>query len=198
MTNNSSTGGYLLPSSTPPAEDGALDAILQGLVVGVTGMKASLVRPRWQQEPPVMPAIFVDWCAIGVVDEIPDQYGYVVHSGANGGSDNLQRHDGIEVLATFYGPNARGNAKLLEDGLLIPQNREVIENNGIVYKGIGRSMHVPELMNERWVQRVDLPISFRRIVIRTYPILNVESAEITLIGEEGFTNYTETIEISDT
>jgi hypothetical protein len=45
VTTDSSTGGYLVPSSAQPLEDVALDAFLQGAIVSMTGLPQTLVRP---------------------------------------------------------------------------------------------------------------------------------------------------------
>ena len=39
---------------------------------------------------------------------------------------------------------------------------------------------VPELVNQQWVRRQDLPITLRRIVRRTYPVLNILSAPVSI------------------
>src|SRR5437870_2383413 len=119
MSNSSATGGYLVPTSAPPAEDDALDDILQGLIVGLTALDPTLVRPRWQPVAAKLPDLSVNWCAIGETDETPDANAVVTHDGdANGGlgQDNLQRHEQIRVLATFYEPNAKAYAKQARDG----------------------------------------------------------------------------------
>jgi len=41
----------------------------------------------------------------------------------------------------------------------------------------GRAVLLPDLVNQQWRRRVDLPMSFRRQVSRTYPVLNLLSAE---------------------
>ena len=48
--NTSASGGYLSPTSSPPADDDALSSILHDLVVGVTGLAPTLVFPRWQPQ----------------------------------------------------------------------------------------------------------------------------------------------------
>jgi len=135
MSNDSSTGGYLVPSSPPPLEDSALDAILQGVVVGITGLPGTMVSPRWQPVVRKQPEAVVDWCAIGVVSETPEFSAYTRHwpgepsdpdDRAGQGYDEQIRHETLEVMASFYGPNSRGNANMFRAGLAVAQNREAL------------------------------------------------------------------------
>lgn len=183
MANTSATGGYLVPVSAPPANDDALEDILQAAVVGITGLDGSLVRPRWQPGNPKQPEASVDWCAFGVTETEPeDGTAYVAHDGnANGGlgQDNLQRHESFRVLASFYGPNAAGYAQRLRDGLYIAQNREELAASLIAFVNTDTIRQVPEFVNNQWVKRYDLSVNFRRKVERAYAIQNLASAGIT-------------------
>lgn len=181
MANTSATGGYVQPASTAtPEEDLALDLIVQAMVAGITGLDGSLVRPRWQPTQPRMPEITVTWCAIGVTLIRPDDNAAIEHDPTGQGADNLVRHEDLEVLATFYGPEAALRAAMLRDGLQIAQNREAINASGIGFVKAGEIRPVPELVNQQWVRRQDLPISLRRIVRRTYPVLNILSAPVSI------------------
>jgi hypothetical protein len=182
MANTSATGGYLQPASTAtPDEDIDLDLVLQPMVAGITGLDGSMVRPRWQPTLPRTPEASVNWCAIGVTLITPDDNAVVTHNGAGDGLDNLVRHEDIEALATFYGPQAGLHAAMLRDGLQIPQNWEGLTPLGLAFVKAGDMRTVPELVNQQWVRRVDLPIYLRRIVRRTYPVLNILSAPVSLI-----------------
>lgn len=181
MANTSATGGYLQPASTAtPQEDLALDLILQAMVAGITGLDGALVRPRWQATQPRVPEITVTWCAIGVMRHDPDDNAAIEHDPTGNGADNLVRHEDLELLASFYGPEAVMRATMLRDGLQIAQNREAINANGIGFVKAGAVLPVPELVNQQWVRRQDLPITLRRIVRRTYPVLNILSAPVSI------------------
>lgn len=177
MSNTSATGGYLAPSSIAPLYDDALTDALHAMVVGITGLPGQLVRPRWQPVPPKMPEPSVDWCAIGVLNFVQDVYGAQVHSSDGEGSTTLYRTEIIEVLASFYGPNRTGNAMLMSDGMQINQNWEAIAPVGVAFVEGGAPRQAADLLNNQWVVRSDLLITFRRMVSRTYPILNVLSAQ---------------------
>jgi hypothetical protein len=168
-----------------PAEDADLDAIFQQLIVGVAGMTASLVRPRWQPNPPKQPEPTVDWCAIGVIAETPDSGPAIKHNGDGLGSDTSIRHSELEVLASFYGPNAQKNANILRDGLGISQNREVLEPLDIAFVSCGATRPIPDLVNQQWIKRRDMLLTFRRKTTRIYQIRNINSADIHLFDDSG-------------
>lgn len=181
MANTSATGGYVQPVSTDtPEEDLALDVILQGMVAGITGLDGAMVRPRWQPVQPRVPEADVTWCAVGVTLIRPDDNAAITHDPTGDGADNLVRHEDIELLATFYGPQAAMRAAMLRDGLQIAQNREALTASGIGFVTAGDVRAVPELVNQQWIRRQDLPITLRRIVRRTYPVLNILSAPVSI------------------
>lgn len=194
--NNSSVAGFLTPNPAPaPLEDKALDDFFQALVVGITGLATANVRPRWQAEPPTQPEREDDWMAVGVVDEDPDTYAVVRHSQSDDPDapiDELQRHEDLDVLVSSYGPNARGNLKILADGLLIPQNLAVLTANGMGLVEASRIVAAPDLVKEKWLRRFDLHIIVRRNVTRTYNILNIDSAS----GEITTGQYTDEFDVN--
>jgi hypothetical protein len=191
--NDSATGGFLAPSTDLPAEDGALDAVLQALIVGVVSLPGHLVRPRWQPKPPSVPEANVDWCAIGVLDEEPEFNIALVHSGDGQGASTSYDNDTVTVLASFYGPTARGNAKRLRTGLMIPQNREKLFFTGLALMEIpGKSMFLPEVVNTQTLRRVDLSMKFRRRTALTWPILNLVEFKGALISDAGPVNQMQT------
>jgi hypothetical protein len=188
MANNSSTGGYLAPTSALAPEDDAFDNIMQELVVGVTALPTNLVRPRWQPVPPAQPEATVNWCAIGITEESP-QSGRpaITHdSAASGGigADTLQVNDEAEIMASFYGPNSGQFAKLLRDGIMLPQNRESLELQGFRLVGMpSATRQVPELVNQVFIGRFDLTFRIKRASITVWPIENIASLQVELITD---------------
>lgn len=184
--NTSATGGYLAPDAgaiAAPLEDDALDDFLHDVVVGVTGLANELVRPRWQEEPPNLPAFGTDWVAVGVPNRTRDTYAVVQHdetASAGAGADILIRHEHLEVLCSFYGPHCQALATLLADGMLIPQNREELRAAGMAVKQVGEPTKAPEMIKGRWLPRADLTVWVSREIRRSYPVLNLVSAQATL------------------
>lgn len=184
MANSSATGGLIAPvAETPPLTDDALDALFQVAVAGITGISGAMVRPRWQPVPPKQPEPSVDWCAIGITDITPDEGPSIQHVGSlvgevgEIGRDDFKRHETITLLCTFHGPLGMRYAAKLRDGIGIPQNMEGLKANGIGFVESGPIRTVPELYNQQWIRRFDLMLIFRRKVSRTYPILNILSAD---------------------
>lgn len=191
MTNDSASGGYLAPSTTI-IDDDALDDIFQAMVVGITGLSGDLVRPRFQAEPGNLPDFTATWCAIGVMEFEPDTYATLIHNPAGVGTSIQQSHEGISVMATFYGPAAQATARILARGLLLPQNQEVIAAAGILFTKAERPIKAPQLLKNRWVNRIDVTLQFRRQDDLIYPIRNLVSAS----GQIDAENVQEQFEVS--
>lgn len=181
--NDSSTGGFLQQSDTLPFNDSLLDDVLQQLITGVTGLPGTLVRPRWQRPdtdpntPPTQPAPNIDWCSVGVVHQTPFDYPYEYHVSAGTGNSVQVSWEELDVLASFFGPNCRGNASTLRAGLYLSQNREGLLSTLIKLTNVGIATIVPDIVNVQWISRCDLPMAFTREIRRTYPIRNIKSVQ---------------------
>lgn len=193
--NTSATGGYLLPVTPPPADDLSLDRQLSNLVSGITGLPGSMVRPRWQPEPPPIPAATENWASVGVTESNPEKgTPYFRHVGRDydpvthvelpydGRSDMVEQEE-LTVLVTFYGPASGELASLLKSGIHVGQNWEQGHSRGLALKGVGAIRHVPEQINREWYMRRDIELRIMREVDRTYSILNILSAQGTLHGD---------------
>ncbi|WP_175786539.1 phage neck terminator protein [Burkholderia anthina] len=175
---DSSTGGYLAPAvDMPPDEDDALDDLVHDLVVGITALSPDLVRPRWQPVVAKQPEPGVNWCAFGIQTQTLDASPAIVHNGANEGSDTYIRHQDLDVLCTFYGPQAKGYAQRLADGLSLSQNREQLQLLDMGFVGVSEIRAAPDLVNQQWVRRYDITVKLRRKITRTYAVLNLESVQ---------------------
>lgn len=181
---DSSTGGFLLPNASPaPLEDAALADFLQQLIVGLTGLDGSLVRPRWQPQAPNIPENTTTWASIGVHDRDADTFAYEAHDPTGDGQDFVQRHEELEVLCSFYGPQADNMASLVRDGLSLEQNRTYLKTQGMGLIGCGNARAFPEKINNLWYYRVDMKVDIRRAVTRSYKILNLLSAEGVIVTD---------------
>ena len=178
---DSSTGGYLGPSvASPPLEDDALDDVFHDAIVGITGLTAAMVRPRYQTVLPKQPDPGTDWASFMVGDETPDAGPSITHNPAGQGTDVMVRHEELAVACTFYGPNSKRYAKLLRDGISIPQNVEGLQAFDIGFVETSAIQNVPELYNQQWIKRSDITLTFRRKVTRTFAVLSLTSAEIDI------------------
>lgn len=184
MSNTSATGGFLLPSEhLPPLEGQALLDFLQEWLVGITGLDASLVRPRWQPEPPNLPDDFVTWVAFGITKRVAETFSAEVHSPTEDGYNSTVRHEELFLLASFYGPDADEYCSRVREGAQVAQNREVLLLNNMAFVSCEDMTAMPELVKEKWLYRVDLPFSIRRKIVRNYSVRNLVSAEVVINDE---------------
>lgn len=201
MANDSSTGGPLAPAAAPaptPLEGQALLTFIQNWIVGIIGLPGDMVRPRWQPEPGNIPDAGDCWAAIGITRRPSDTYPYVAFvDDANPPTYQMQRHEDLETLCSFYDLGSTGQADmyaaLLRDGTAIPQNREPLRAGGFAFVSCGDITPVPSLLKSRWLYRVDLPLTLRREIDRNYPVLPVVEGDATLYANDGQNTLTRTI-----
>lgn len=179
MSNTSATGGYLLPAADAPLPGNlTFEQFLQTVLVGVSGLPGDLVRPKWQIQPPAQPDITVDWLAFGLAEDDADTFAY--NDTDSAGNNVFQRMEALTLQCTFYGPNSLTFMKLVRDGFQIPQNMEALESADMVFAYTGKATRVPDLVNERWVDRWEMSVVLRREVLRVYPILTFLTGAGTL------------------
>lgn len=162
MAKNSEVYGWLVPARGPSEKN--LEDVFSNLVCALCGIKQNLVRPRYQEKPPYIPAANVDWCAFSILAEgAPGASVWHEADEKKVGHSRLVADEEFSVLFSFYGPNCRGNARALRDGLWIEQNRAVLrlEHNISLLRN-GQLIPVPELVNERWLKRCDISVEFVR------------------------------------
>jgi hypothetical protein len=175
--NTSATGGYLTPTTPAPTGDIALDRFLSNLIAGVTGIPGNLVRARYIAEPAPVPLASVDWVAFGVtaIDRQPGTPA-IFHFGSGDGHDEIQEHELLTVLMSFYGPNCEQNAALCRDGLHIAQNWEQANSRELYYEEVRGIVVLAEQVNTQWYRRADMEVRIGRGVTRSYDVLNVLNA----------------------
>lgn len=165
--NTSATGGYILPDGGAVPNDQDLEDIFQAFIRGVTGLAGKMVRPRFQEKPPPVPAVGVDWVAFGIRAQRPDDGPYFEQNDENATSI---RHEMIDVALSFYGNHGQHFAKLFVDSTAIPQNVNQLKPHKIKLIEVGDVLTAPDLVNEQYVHRFDVTATFRRKTERTYPI----------------------------
>lgn len=185
MANTSASGGPLVPSSTAPVEDDAFEDLIGNTISGLTAIARSLVRPRWQPKPPPMPKNDVSWCAFGIMELDGDWSAHNRHVPDGDGHTEQTRHETLTLLASFYGPNGYSKASQLRDGLWLPQNWEALNGVGVALLECSRARTATDIINERFIRKVDLEMRFRRVTTRIYPILNLLSAQGSFSTDTG-------------
>lgn len=195
--NTSATGGYITDQPPKPPSGEQIIRALQKQIVALTGIPGTLVRPRWQPMPPSQPQADVTWASVGVQKVETDDYPSIVHDGSGTfpgalapGVDRMTRHGTITVLTTFYGPEAETCAGVLRDALYVQQNWEPMTTIGLKLREVRDLAHAPELVNQQWIDRVDLEIDFRQQINRVYPVYNLDGADLVVHSDDA--NSTDT------
>lgn len=192
--NNSTTGGYLKPAPQAPLPPN-LDIVqfIQQVLVGISSLPGTLVRPKWQTEPLKNPDVGVNWLAFGVQSNSPDANAFTQSN--SDGSYEMQRHEKLEISCSFYGPQAAENAAVVRDGFQIQQNLANLTAAKMGYTEVGPAQHIPDLVNERWINRVEMTVYLTRMIQRVYPILTFVSVSGVITTEnQGDDNQTFTFD----
>lgn len=187
MPNDSTTAGFIT-SVAGPTDDVDLDDQLHSTIHGIVGVvDPSLVRPRWQPNPPNQPNFSTDWIAFGVLRSEPDVYDYQVHvDDEDGGVLEVQRDELLFVQVSFFGPNAARNDSRLRAGLAIGQNRAALRSFGLGLVEYQAPTKVPSLLKETWVPRVDSTLVLRRRVRHTYQVRSLNDVAISQLDNEEY------------
>lgn len=180
--NNSQSGGYILPTGSAPVSGSlTLTQFIQTVLVGISGLPQTMVRPNWQPAPPKQPDLAVNWMAFGMVSGAPNANAYVWQDAD--GNTISQRHARLEIQCSFFGPEAIENADIVRDGFSIQQNLAALKAANMGYTEIGPANHVPDLVNERFINRVAMSIYLQREIQRLYPIVFLLSAKGSITGQ---------------
>lgn len=166
--NTSATGGYLRPVAPGPMDGLDFRRFIGTVLVGISGIAPEYVRPAWQPNPAPIPGIDVDWMAFGVTARRGDNDPYQEETAT---SSLMIRHEEVDFMLTFYGPNCLQLAGELRDGTDLTQNNESLLLAGMAIVDVGNITHAPELINERFFDRADMTMTIRREIRREYRIL---------------------------
>lgn len=104
-------------------------------------------------------------------------------SGGGTQVNQTQRHEELEIGCSFYGPNSAEYCDVVRDGFQVQQNLEGLRSVNMGFVGTDPAMQVPDLVNERWVDRFEMVVHLRREILRTYPILTLVSVSGSITAE---------------
>jgi hypothetical protein len=97
----------------------------------------------------------------------------------------MQRHEEMEYLISFYGPDCETVASRLHNNSSVWQNMAILRLVGLAFTETGETVWAPEFIKEQWLNRVDKRLTFRRIVRRDYPILNILEQPFRITADPG-------------
>jgi hypothetical protein len=132
-----------------------------------------------------MPDAGADWVAYGVTNSMADTYPYVGHVD---GVSTLYQDEEFDILCSVYGHRADYYTKTLRDAFQIQTNLDVLREAGVAFVGVNSIVRAPSLVKERWLDKFDITMHFRRRYSRSYPILNLEFGSIILLTDVGITS----------
>lgn len=181
---DSTQAGYLGPT-TDTLEGNTWEDFLQEVVVGITALDPTLVRPRWQQVPPNTPDVNTTWASVGIMDTEADWNPVNLHNGyPDPGNELLIRHEVVRFMASFYGPDAVMTADHLRDGLFIEQNRAALRANSVGIIEVEGVVRNADIFRQQFRDRVDITILFKRQVRRYYQVRNLVQAKGIIYGND--------------
>jgi len=179
---DSSVAGALqgTPEPTIPNQvtGDAFQDYLQQFIAAVAGMDGKRVIPGYQTDPVNRPDFSIDWAAFTINEVRPiGLYTPVTRHPEGNGSDEIRRQEEFDLFITFYGPNSRFLASNLRDGLAIWQNYSMLRLASMALVEVGTIHTMTEMVKQQWVGRADVSVTIRRYIRRTYPVLNLLSAQ---------------------
>lgn len=182
---DSTQPGYLGPSPTETLDQLDWENFLQACVAGISGLPGTLVRPRWQPNPPPTPDVTIDWAACGITRTTGRFSPYHHHyAETEPGFDRSSRQEQVFYRVSFYGPHAGDLCAILRDGLFIDQNRQLWRENAVGLVEAERIDHVPELFRQQWRDAYHLEIILNREVRRVYNVRTLLRAKGTITGND--------------
>lgn len=176
--------GFIAPTPPRVPDREAIDDALCVLIAGVCGLCTTLVRPRWQADPPSEPKPDVNWCAFGITVWEGRNVPEVRHHAEGEGYDEVIDHETLSVLLSFYGPQHVDMARLCRRGLHIAQNRAGLRQHGLALTRIGTVTPVPALVAMRWRARADLTLTLQLETRERYDVLNLLQSQGRIQSEK--------------
>jgi hypothetical protein len=149
------------------------------------------MRPAFQANPPPIPDLTVDWGAFNVVNQRTESLPWYAQDNDENGT--FSRTEYFDLLVSFYGPNCTAYAGVLRDGLQVTQNLEQLFAAGMAHNGTEDIIYMPELVNDRYYERADITVKMNRDVSRTYDILTLLGADVSIDFEN---NYEQNFEVT--
>lgn len=181
MGNDTTTAGWLTPTSAPPDNDQTLEKKLTQWIQGVSGLEEGKVVPRWSATAPSPFPANTNGCAFEVVS-INDE-GYPAFENQTDDSAEMWRYQQIECMTSFFGPDSQSIGSQFRDGLNISQNNAELNRLSLSLGEFTALISAVELGDDPAIRRYDMTIYLRRKLIRTYGVKSILSASVSYFGE---------------
>lgn len=186
MANDSRDPGILAPV---PDFVVALD-VVRNVLAEISGLDPSMIRRRWQPNPPPMPKAFTDWIALSVdalqsegIPEI-DHFDRDI-SDPEAANSTARIKQTISFRASCFGPGALNIAESLRAGLSMPFNNVALQEVGLTMLFVDPQLvRSPDLVNGRWIDKWDISFKVGRMACRTFNVRSIASAETTIINDK--------------
>ncbi|GHV49918.1 hypothetical protein FACS1894216_01160 [Synergistales bacterium] len=175
MPNTSATGGYL--SETGAITRIQLENLWHDVIAGLTGIPGKFVRPAFQEDPGATPGSAATWAAFQIKNDDANNYPHEQHYGEGDGESVVYDQTGKNVLISFYGADADDKADIFRRALHIRQNRDALRASGVAVTWVDAPMQMPELVNDKWLRRVDLTVHAVIDIAGAYQIRNLLRAD---------------------
>ncbi|UTJ45713.1 hypothetical protein NLZ15_12665 [Atlantibacter subterranea] len=179
--NDTTRPGYLTAVGIKPIYDEPLEQQLAQWIHGISGLPESDVIIDYANPPFILPPVTTDWCGFSIDHFFfePD----IACVPVNADSDYHWQFESLAVICRFYGPHSQTYANAFRSGVFVSQNNAELNLIGFSLGDVGNIVATPELINNQWQRRYDLPVTLRRKAIREYGIKSFLSTSVQISGE---------------
>lgn len=141
----------------------------------VLNLAANKIIPAWQKDPPKMD-MNEEWVWFGFsnrksINPVTRYVGDIL---------NTERWVEYTVKTVFYGEECENHASMLRDSFIHPDNQAFFNKNNTIAIKIQDIITLPELVDDKWVNRCDFAFVLRFKETNRFNLPSVLSAE-TLI-----------------
>jgi len=170
-----------------------LEDIFQALTVTLTGLnKEAGVRISWPTVGAPGWKITEDIAFIRVAP-VNDPFAQQIETGyqVDGPNPDLLAERSYNrvhsVQWILYGPSSLDNADILRSNLFTESTKSTLKANNLsLVTEVPVPQRFPESFNGQWWERADLSARFNELVIRKSTVSTIESANITVVTDDGY------------
>ena len=179
------------PGILAPFPDKAVDiAAIHDALVSVSGIDGSLVRARWQLNPPPMPDSSTNWIAfsfnslsVGGIPEIDHSDSDISDPEAANSTARIRQE--MTVRVSCFGADGLNVAESIRAGLSMPFNNVALQSAGMTMLYVDPQLvRSPDIVNGRWVDKWDVSFKIGRMANRKFNVRSIASADFSVINDK--------------